>query len=149
MWGGSPQTVSKHVMPKPQCKRRRRETDQTRVEAAQRPKPWVRNREKRALKGRNRFLLLPKNLCRPYSSPAHLRCSKHQGDSICFLIFCFPINYLKQIDLWLCIYVERLRRACSTLHFSWSTSPRLCCSALSALKPCVLSGLWTLESRPT
>jgi hypothetical protein len=120
---------------KPQCKRRRREADQPEVEAAQRPKPWVRNREKRALKGRNRVLLLPKNLCRPYSSLAHLRCSKHQGDSICFLIFCFPINYLKQIDLWLCIDVERLRRAGSTLQISWGLRRRLYCSALSALKP--------------
>jgi hypothetical protein len=53
--GGSGEAVSKHVMKKPQSKRRRRETDQPSVEAAQRPEPWVRNREKRALKGRNRF----------------------------------------------------------------------------------------------
>jgi hypothetical protein len=49
MWGGSPEAVSKHVMQKPKSKRRKRETDQTRMEPAQRPKPWVRNREKSAL----------------------------------------------------------------------------------------------------
>jgi hypothetical protein len=36
-----PEAVPKHAMQKPQGKRRRRETDQPRVEAAQRPKPWV------------------------------------------------------------------------------------------------------------
>jgi hypothetical protein len=40
--GGSAEAVSKTVMQKPQGKRRRRETVKTRVEAAQRPKSWVR-----------------------------------------------------------------------------------------------------------
>jgi hypothetical protein len=45
------------------------------VEAVQRPNPWVGNREQRALRGRNRFLLLPKNLCRPYRACSTLHFS--------------------------------------------------------------------------